>query len=228
MATTFMENLMKMIAQEILAAVMRKALGKDEVLTDAKIAAANTYKAISSIPYVGPFLAPPAAAAAFAAVMAFGSFQRGGVTEGETIGHLHPKEMVLPEHISTPLVGMLDALASATGRSLPVIAGSAVASLAGGGKGISVPPSMAALHGGGAGGGIPLPDQVSSMRRELGRTQMNVNKGGPTSVAISLQAWDGDSVDRWFRNGGDSLIADAVKRGVRQGRISVSTLTAGR
>ncbi len=48
-------------------------------LGDAKTAAANTYATISAIPVVGPFLAPPAAALAFAAVM---SFEQGGIVSG--------------------------------------------------------------------------------------------------------------------------------------------------
>jgi hypothetical protein len=60
-------------------------------LTDAKIAASNTYAQVSAIPIVGPFLAPVAAAAAFVAVEAFdegGRVTRGGpaiVHGGESV-----------------------------------------------------------------------------------------------------------------------------------------------
>ncbi|MHB8303359.1 MAG: hypothetical protein ACYDC6_11060 [Acidobacteriaceae bacterium] len=50
-------------------------------LGDAELAAANTYATISAIPIVGPFLAPPAAAVAFAAVMAF---EHGGIVGGSS------------------------------------------------------------------------------------------------------------------------------------------------
>ena len=52
------------------------------IQTDAAIAAANTYNATSAIPLIGPALAPAAAAVAYAAVMAFESFEAGGVVSG--------------------------------------------------------------------------------------------------------------------------------------------------
>jgi hypothetical protein len=52
------------------------------IKTDAAIAAANTYNVISGIPLVGPFLAPAAAAAAYAAVVAYESFDVGGIIPG--------------------------------------------------------------------------------------------------------------------------------------------------
>jgi hypothetical protein len=62
--------------------MMQKAGQKSQIFADAKTAAANTYAAVSAIPVVGPFLAPPAAAAAFAGVLAFDSFGAGGVVQG--------------------------------------------------------------------------------------------------------------------------------------------------
>lgn len=64
-------------------------------------AAANVYKSIAAIPYVGPFLAPAAAIAAGAVVMGFAkniSSAEGGWWQipGDQIAQVHKNEMVLP------------------------------------------------------------------------------------------------------------------------------------
>jgi len=87
------------------AAATRSGLEKDEnlksIFMDAKTAASNSFKAVSGIPYVGPVLAPIAAAAAFAGVMAFAAFEQGGIVGNqEQMAVLHPREMVLPAPIS--------------------------------------------------------------------------------------------------------------------------------
>lgn len=75
----------------------------------AAVTAANVYKAISAIPYVGPFLAPAMAGAALIAVLKFGSkiaSARGGydIPAGTNpMTQLHEKEMVLPANIAEPL-----------------------------------------------------------------------------------------------------------------------------
>jgi hypothetical protein len=77
-------------------------LTKKEALNHAFGAASATYKSIAAIPIVGPFLAPPAAAAAFAASAAFGnsiSSAAGGydIPAGiNPLTQLHAREMVLP------------------------------------------------------------------------------------------------------------------------------------
>jgi hypothetical protein len=68
MAESALENALKMILT-----------GDMQKLADAKLAAANAYAAASSIPLVGPALAPAAAATAFASVMAF---EKGGEIPG--------------------------------------------------------------------------------------------------------------------------------------------------
>lgn len=82
MTETFTRNVMKMAEQYLLGLLLQKTGQKSQIMADAKTAAANTYAAVSAIPVVGPFLAPPAAAAAFAGVMAFDSFAAGGVVQG--------------------------------------------------------------------------------------------------------------------------------------------------
>lgn len=78
-------------------------------------AAAGAYSAIASIPVVGPFLAPAAAAAAMFGVMKLASSifsAEGGMGEVANDGdmfQLHKKEMVLPANLATPLRAMLSA-----------------------------------------------------------------------------------------------------------------------
>lgn len=107
MAQTFIKNLLKMMEQMLIAELMHKSAMKTEIMGSAKTAAANTYKSISAIPVVGPFLAPPAAAAAFAAVMAFGSFDRGGVVGEDMMGMVHKREMVLDPSLSIGLQNLI-------------------------------------------------------------------------------------------------------------------------
>ena len=75
----FTKNILQMTEQFLVGLLLQKQGQKNQIMADAKTAAANTYAAVSAIPIVGPFLAPPAAAAAFGAVMAFESFNEGGV-----------------------------------------------------------------------------------------------------------------------------------------------------
>lgn len=82
MVEQFTKNVLKMTEQFLLGIAMQKAGQKSQIFADAKTAAANTYAAVSAIPVVGPFIAPVAAAAAFAGTIAFDSFDEGGVVRG--------------------------------------------------------------------------------------------------------------------------------------------------
>jgi hypothetical protein len=79
------EQMLESATENILKMVVLQNFQK---MSDAKVAAANAYAAVSAIPVVGPFLAPAAAGAAFAGVMAF---ERGGEIPGNgavpIIGH---------------------------------------------------------------------------------------------------------------------------------------------
>lgn len=83
------------------------ASGSATVFGDANKAASGAFSAVAGIPYVGPILAPVAAATAFAAVMAFDVFSaRGGfdIPAGlNPMTQLHEREMVLPASIAEPL-----------------------------------------------------------------------------------------------------------------------------
>lgn len=73
-----------------------------ELNADAVKAAAGAYAAVVGIPYVGPFLAPPAAAAAYAGVIALGalgSFETGTDYVPKTgLYQLHQGEAVIPKN----------------------------------------------------------------------------------------------------------------------------------
>lgn len=85
-----------------------KATNSKSVIGDAKTAAANAYSAVSGIPIVGPILAPIAAATAFAGVMAFDSFEGGGIAGHTGLQRIHYNEMILPSKISEKVQKMAD------------------------------------------------------------------------------------------------------------------------
>ena len=79
---------------------------KQGVLGHAGSAAAAVWDDVAQIPVVGPILAPPAAAAAFAAVMAFGndipSFEVGAwEIKRNVLANIHEGEMILPAGIAS-------------------------------------------------------------------------------------------------------------------------------
>ena len=80
------------------------ATGMKAVFNDAKLAASGAYQSASQIPYVGWLLGPIAAAAAFAAVMAFGTLTSAAGGWGEVpedqLAMVHKSEMVLPAHLA--------------------------------------------------------------------------------------------------------------------------------
>ena len=89
------------LAQMAMSAL--KAIG-----TDAATAASGAYSSASQIPYVGWILGPIAAAAAFAAVMAFGGkipSAAGGMwnVPGDTLAMVHKQETIIPAGIAQPM-----------------------------------------------------------------------------------------------------------------------------
>jgi len=97
-AQMFAQMAAKNIATMLMQAAQGKSIRAKEIVADAKAAAAGAYKAVVGIPYVGPFLAPAAAAVAFGGVMAFASAAGGyDIPAGvNPITQLHAQEMVLP------------------------------------------------------------------------------------------------------------------------------------
>jgi hypothetical protein len=93
-ADTVVSSLLKAGFQMVANAALQKELTDSTKLSDAAAAARATWKAVANIPIVGPFLAPEAAAAAFAGVMAFES---GGMVPGygPVPAIVHGGEMIL-------------------------------------------------------------------------------------------------------------------------------------
>jgi len=98
-----------------------------EIMMNAWKVMANVYNAIAAIPFVGPFLAPVAAAGAFAVVAGYASniaSASGGydIPAGvNPMTQLHQQEMVLPAHIANPLRDMVAGGGQAGGSSTVVI-----------------------------------------------------------------------------------------------------------
>ena len=110
----------RMVQNWLVGIAMKEAASKTsharEIMMDAKSAAAGAYKAMAGIPYVGPVLAPIAAAAAFAGVMAFSA--KGGMGDvpyDDAPFLLHKNEMVLPADIATSVRAMAKAGGGAGG-----------------------------------------------------------------------------------------------------------------
>ena len=98
----------RMVTTWLISLVEKEAASKTfnakQILMDAKAAATGAYKAVVGIPFVGPVLAPIAAAAAFAGVMAFSAEGGMGTVPYDNAPFLlHKNEMVLPAAIASPL-----------------------------------------------------------------------------------------------------------------------------
>jgi hypothetical protein len=93
-ADTVVSSLLKAGFQMVANIALQKSLTDSTKISDAEAAARHTWTAVSAIPIIGPFLAPEAAAAAFAGVMAFES---GGMVPGygPTPAIVHGGEMIL-------------------------------------------------------------------------------------------------------------------------------------
>lgn len=76
-AQNFIQNLLKMTEQEIMASLEHKALMKQDIIADAHAAASGAAKWANN--WGGPVAGAVAGAAAFAGVLAFESFNEGGV-----------------------------------------------------------------------------------------------------------------------------------------------------
>jgi hypothetical protein len=100
-ALAAVENILKIAEQGVIALALHKTMAGQQILTDAKTAASGAYAAVSQIPIVGPILAPAAAAAAFAGVMAFDTFEYGGVVPRTGVAMVHAGERVLPPSVNT-------------------------------------------------------------------------------------------------------------------------------
>jgi hypothetical protein len=105
LADTVILSLVKAGEQMIVNVALQKSLLESTKVSDASAAARHTYTSVSAIPIIGPFLAPEAAAVAFAAVMAF---EKGGIVPRTDIAQVHKGEMVLPANISQSVQRMAE------------------------------------------------------------------------------------------------------------------------
>jgi hypothetical protein len=77
-----MQNVTDDAAAAATSTGIKKASALQQMFIDAKQAAAGAFAAVAPIPFVGPVLAPIAAGAAFAGVMALAAFEDGGIVGG--------------------------------------------------------------------------------------------------------------------------------------------------
>lgn len=103
-ADTIVSALLKAGFQMVAQEALQNSLAKSTQLSKAEEAASNTWASVSAIPIIGPFLAPEAAAAAFAGVMAF---EQGGMVPGygPTPAIVHGGEMILNQDQQRALGG---------------------------------------------------------------------------------------------------------------------------
>ena len=126
MAQTLAQTVAKMSADWLMGQIRMRLASKETSLTqlnnNAMAAAGGAYNAIVGIPYVGPFLAPVAAATAYAGVMAFGSLAsaEGGFDIPGNINPLvqaHAREMILPAKHADVIRSLADNGAAARTRA---------------------------------------------------------------------------------------------------------------
>ncbi len=100
------------------------AASSTSVFGDANKAAAGAFSAVAGVPIIGPILAPAAAVAAFAAVMAFDVFSAEGgfdIPAGlNPVTQLHEREMVLPASIAEPLRNNLSGSRGGSGGDIHI------------------------------------------------------------------------------------------------------------
>jgi hypothetical protein len=86
-----------------------KTANMASILGSAKSAAAKGWNAGESFPFpIDLVMAPALAAGAFAGVMAFGAFEKGGIVPETGMNLLHKNEMVLPAPIAQKVTNMAD------------------------------------------------------------------------------------------------------------------------
>lgn len=108
------------ITNQIESLVIGKTTGVSQIAANAAVAASGAYAATAMIPYVGPFLAPGAAATAYSGALSYEALvsAAGGYdipANMNPVAQLHASEMVLPAHIAEPLRAMLAGGAGSNG-----------------------------------------------------------------------------------------------------------------
>jgi hypothetical protein len=109
MAGQIIEQGIRTMIQREAQSLLAMALNKSEAKSDAATAAAGAYKAVAPVPFIGPFIAPIAAAAVYAGALSFSA--AGGYDVPAHFApavQLHPAEMVLPRHLADRVRNMTD------------------------------------------------------------------------------------------------------------------------
>jgi hypothetical protein len=105
-AMSVINALMKIGAQELIGLALHTAVGDQQRLSDAKTAAAGAYAATAGVPFIGPVLAPAAAAGAFAAVAAFDVGADSVPSTG--LAMVHRNEMIFRDDQRERVIGALE------------------------------------------------------------------------------------------------------------------------
>lgn len=118
------EKLAEFAIDQIAAAIAEGILDRSKIAANAAVAASGAAAAVAGIPFVGPLLAPSAAAAAFTSTMAYQAavpLAEGGIVEGGVAGRdsvhalLMPDEAVLPVSMVRSLRRLLGAPGGGSG-----------------------------------------------------------------------------------------------------------------
>lgn len=177
------------------------ATAAKNIMSSAWEAMAGAYKAIAGIPYVGPVLAPIAAAAAFVGVSKLAKnvmSAEGGydIPRGvEPMTQLHEQEMVLPK----PLANVIRSMASISGMKSPMAAYGTPAGMG----------MMAAARADAA----TLPKQVAN--RQIG-TGTDAEASPQIHIHQNIKAWDSVDARRAFMDNQKEMV-DAIKNAYRNG-----------
>jgi hypothetical protein len=95
----------------ILGKAAQTTEAEGQVMSNAAVAASGAYAATAVIPFIGPELAPAAAAMAYTGAMAWAPLAAAaggwGEVDKDQIAMVHQKEMILPAHLANPLRAML-------------------------------------------------------------------------------------------------------------------------
>lgn len=95
------QSLSTWIASHLAMESISTATAAVEVGKNAGVAGSGAFAAIAAIPYVGPFLAPAAAAAAYAGAIAFNSAAGGwDQVPSDQLAMIHKNEMILPADLA--------------------------------------------------------------------------------------------------------------------------------
>lgn len=175
------------------------------IMTSAWEAMAGAYKAIAGIPYVGPFLAPVAAGAAFLGVSKLAknvmSAEDGyDVPKGvNPMTQLHEQEMVLPKQYANVIRGM----AAIGNMKSPMAA-------------YGMPGGVSAMNGLGA--GEPRLYEQAAAKRGIaaGGAGEGGEGGSPSTLVVNISSPDARGVRDLLLNNPDAL-AEAIRKAHRNG-----------